>query len=194
MFALALTFFLVANPIGNSPAIIALVKDFDFKRQKIILFREAILALLLALFFQYFGEVFLNFLNIKDYAVTISGGLLLLLVAFSMIFSIPATEASGKQTKQEPYFVPIATPIISGPGLLAIIMLKSKLEQDDFKITMAILIAWVGVIFVLTTAPYLQKILGKRGLVALEQVMGMVLALIAMEMIVNGSSLFIHSL
>jgi len=53
MFALALTFFLVANPIGNSPAIIALVKDFDLKQQKRILYREAIFALLLALFFQY---------------------------------------------------------------------------------------------------------------------------------------------
>jgi multiple antibiotic resistance protein len=192
VFALALTFFLVANPIGNSPAIIALVKDFDFQRQKIILFREAIFALLLALFFQYFGELFLNHLHVHDYAVTLSGGILLFLVALGMIF--PAIPVAGtiEIQKQEPYFVPIATPIISGPGLLAVIMLKAKLEPSDFKISMAILIAWVGVIIVLTTAPYLQKILGKRGLLALEQVMGMVLTLISVEMLVKGVRLFLN--
>lgn len=193
VFAIALTFFLIANPIGNSPAIIALVKDFEFSRQEKILFREAIFALALALFFQYFGELFLGGLHIEDFAVTISGGLLLLLVAFSMIFSTHE-ESTNAKVKQEPFFVPISTPILSGPGLLAIIMMKSKLEENNLKITIAILIAWAGVIAVLTAAPYLQKILGKRGLIALEQVMGMILALVAVEMLVKGSSLFIQAL
>jgi len=192
--SLALTFFLVANPIGNSPAMIALVKDCEFSRQKIILLREAIFALLLALFFQYFGEFFLDGLSIKDYAVMASGGLLLFIVALGMIFVNRSSEDSVASTRKEPFFVPIATPIISGPGLLAIIMLKSRLENNNIKITMAILLAWVGVIAVLTTAPYLQKFLGKRGLVALEQIMGLILALMSIDMIVNGTSLFIKSL
>lgn len=194
MLALALTFFLIANPVGNCPAMIALVKDFDLPRQRAILFRESIFALLLALFFQYFGELFLNGLQIQDYAVTITGGLLLFLVAFSMLFSVHLAETSKPQKIHEPFFVPIATPIISGPGLLAVIMLKSKLEENNLKITMAILIAWIGVISVLTFAPYLQKLLGKRGLVALEQVMGMLLALVAVEMVVKGTSMFIKTL
>ncbi len=194
MLSLALTFFLVANPIGNSPAMIALVKDCEFSRQKIILLREAIFALLLALFFQYFGEFFLDGLSIKDYAVMASGGLLLFIVALGMIFVNRSSEDSVASTRKEPFFVPIATPIISGPGLLAIIMLKSRLENNNIKITMAILLAWVGVIAVLTTAPYLQKFLGKRGLVALEQIMGLILALMSIDMIVNGTSLFIKSL
>lgn len=193
IFELALTFFLIANPIGNSPAIIALVKDFDFAQQKKILFRESIFALLLALFFQYFGEIFLTLLNIQDFAVTITGGLLLLMVALTMIFSRPPTE-EAKKAKQEPYIVPIATPIISGPGLLAIIMMKSKLEASHFKISAAILLAGLGVLAVLTSAPYLQKVLGKKGLAALEQVMGMILSLIAIEMLVKGVSLFLKTL
>lgn len=195
MFSLALTFFLVANPIGNSPAIIALVKDFPFERQKHIVLREAIFALIIALFFQYLGEIFLSLLNIKDYAVTITGGLLLLLVAFSMIFvERSPTGESNHRPRAEPYFVPIATPILSGPGLLAIIMMKSKLEQNDLKISLAILLAWAGVIGVLMAAPYMQKLLGKRGLVALEEVMGMIVALIAIEMLVKGMNLFLQTL
>jgi multiple antibiotic resistance protein len=62
------------------------------------------------------------------------------------------------------------------------------------KIFLAILLAWVGVISILVAAPYLQKILGKRGLIALEQLMGMILALISMQMIVNGAFLFVKTL
>lgn len=192
MFALALTFFLVANPIGNLPAIIALIKDFDFSRQRIIVLREGLIALALALFFQYAGEVFLGKLNIQDYALMISGGILLFVVSLGMIFSDKTKK--DREIKQEPCIVPIATPILSGPGLLAMIMLKSKLEENNLKITLAILLAWVGVFAVLASGPYLQKLLGKRGLTALEQVMGMIIALIGIEMIVKGGLLFSKTL
>lgn len=194
MFSLALTFFIVANPIGNSPAIIALVKDFDFHRQKVILFREGTFALLLALFFQYMGEWFLGMLNIQDYAVTIAGGLLLFIVSLTMIFSKLSDNENVKTApKQEPFIVPIATPILSGPGLLAVIMLSSKLEESDFLVSMAILIAWVGVFTVLAAAPYMKKVLGIRGLAAMEQIMGMTLAMIGIEMIVKGTTLLIKT-
>ena len=191
--AMALQFFLVTNPIGNSPAILALVKDYDFKRQRFILLREAIFSLLIALFFQFFGEAFLNLINIKDYAVSLCGGILLFIVALNMIFA-PPPEASTGQPKQEPFIVPIATPILSGPGLMSIIMLNAKLESNNLYVTFAILLAWVGVITVLGISPYLQRILGKHGLIALEQVMGMVLALMSVGMIVNGITLFKNTL
>lgn len=191
--ALALTFFLVTNPIGNSPMILALIKDFSFERQKAIVFREAIFALFLALFFQFFGEFFLGLLNTKDFALTLTGGILLLAVALQMLF--PKSESTQTQeTKREPFIVPIATPLLSGPGLLTIIMVNARTEANNFKIASAILIAWIGVTLVLVAAPYLQKLLGKRGLVALEQVMGLVLGLIAMQMIVNGIDLFVKTL
>lgn len=193
IFFIALTFFLVANPIGNTPAIIALVKDFDFERQRKIMIREAIFALLIALFFQFFGEVFLRVLNISSYAVTLCGGILLFLVALGMIFTIaPSTET--RQQKQEPFFVPIATPILSGPGLMSIIMLMANKVNNNLVITSAILLAWVGVLLVMALAPYLQKILGKRGLIALEQLMGMILTFISVGMIVSGLKLFLKTL
>lgn len=193
LYQIALTFFLVANPIGNSPAIIALVKDFPFERQKKIMLREGFFALLLALFFQYLGEHFLNLLNIKNYAVTLCGGTLLFLVSLQMIFSRHGQEET-KALKQEPFIVPIATPLLSGAGLLTMIMLKSHEMQNNFLITLAILIAWVGVIAVLAGAPYLQKILGQRGLLALEQLMGLILAMISIELLVKGANLFRETL
>lgn len=187
--SIAITFFLVTNPIGNSPTILALVKSFDFARQKKIMLREAVIALLIALFFQYLGEPFLSTLHIRNYAVTLCGGILLFLVALKMIFSLSELSETAALI-QEPFIVPIATPLLSGPGLLTIIMLKSQLEQNNWHITLAILIAWIGVIAVMVLAPYLQKILGKRGMMALEQLMGLILAMIATEMVVIGLNLF----
>lgn len=186
---IALTFFLVANPIGNAPAIIALVKDFDFEHQRKILIRESLIALLIALFFQYFGELFLSLLQVKDYTVSLAGGILLFLVALGMIFSSEPSKSSTA-TKQEPFIVPIATPILSGPGLMAIIMLYSKNEGNNFKITLAILLAWIFVLAVVTATPYLQKFLGKRGLSALEQLMGMLIAMMSASLMLNGVKLF----
>jgi multiple antibiotic resistance protein len=191
--AIALNFFLVANPIGNSPTILSLVKHLEFNRQRTIIFREAIISLIIALFFAFFGEVFLSLLQISDYALTLTGGIVLFLVALQMLFQKPEVEVKGA-SKQEPFIVPIATPLISGPGLMTMIMVASKEVGNQFEIILAILITWIGVTAVLVGSPYLQKIIGKRGMAAMEQVMGMILGLISMSMIVQGANLFVKTL
>ena len=70
-------------------------------------------------------------------------------------------------------------------------MLFSKQEANNLKITVAILIAWAGVVAVMACAPYLQKLLGRRGLLALEQLFGMLLAVIACSVLVRGIQLYI---
>lgn len=193
IFSIALTLFLVANPVGNAPAIIALIKDFDFPRQKAIVLREAIFSLLLALFFQYFGEFFLNILHIDRYTVSFCGGILLFLISLTMIFPI-SHEETVKVSKHEPFFVPIATPILSGPGLLSMIMLLSTQVSSNLAMSTAILIAWTGVFLILLISPYLNQFLGTRGLLALEQLMGMILSIISTDMIVQGAQQFISTL
>jgi multiple antibiotic resistance protein len=192
--SIAIALFLIANPIGNTPAILAVVRSFSFEDQKRIIFRESILALGLALFFQFFGEVFFKLLNIENWAIGYCGGTLLLLVALKMIFTTPESEDIPEAAKQEPFFVPIATPIISGPGLLTMIMIYSSQEQNNFKMAFAILIAWIGVIAVMMGGPYLQKVLKRRGLIALEQLMGMILAFMAVDMAVNATIQFMRQL
>lgn len=187
--SLAIALFLIANPIGNSPAIIALIKDFDFERQKKIMLRESLFAFLLALFFQYSGEVFLNQLQIENYTLSFSGGILLLLVALDMLFHTRQTSET-KVNQKDPVFVPIATPLISGPGLLSMIMVFSQQEHNKLEVSLAILLAWVGITAVLVAAPYLNRILGAKGLAVLEQIMGLLVAMMAIQMIVAGAQMF----
>lgn len=190
IFSTASALFLVTNPIGNSPAILALVKDFDPAQQRRILMRETIFSFCIAIFFQFFGEVFLTLLGVKDYAVGITGGLLLFFVALQMIFSVKTEQK--KSVKKDPFLVPISTPLLSGPGLLTTIMLLAKETSDQLFITAAIALAWVGVAFVLLVAPYLQKALGERGMVAFERLMGMILTMISLDIFVKGLKIFIN--
>lgn len=192
-FALAITFFLIANPIGNVPLILSLIKNYDFKKQQVIMLRESLFAFLLAIFFQYCGEGFLTLLKIKNYTLSITGGLVLFIAAIQMIFSKPENPADLK-LKTEPFIVPISIPLITGPGLIAMIMLTATGEPSHLKVSTAILVAFIGVTIVLFSGPFLQKIFGKRGISAIEKVMGMISGLISMQMMESGARMFVKSL
>lgn len=187
---MAIALFLIANPIGNTPAILAVVRPFSFKDQKRIIFRESLIALALALFFQFFGEVFLSMLTISESAVGYCGGVLLVIVAMQMIFAKSYDEDLPPPATAEPFIVPIATPIIMGAGTMTLIMLYSRQVASSMTLTFAILLAWVGVIFFMVIGPYLQKVLRKRGMIALEQLMGMILTFMAVDLIVNATVKF----
>lgn len=189
----AVVFFIIANPIGSTPAVLSLVKAFDFKTQQRILFRESIFALILAFFFQFFGERFVSLLGAQDYTLTMTGGVILLIVSLMMIFPV-RQELDTNPLKNEPFIVPIATPLIAGPGLMTFIMVNSKLADSNFEISMAILLAFSAVITIMTLCPYLPKYLNKRALDALEQVMGLVLAFIGVEMLSRGILIFKETL
>jgi len=189
---IALTFFITANPIGNSPAIIALIKEFEFEKQKSIMLRESLFALFLAFFFQYAGNMFLKQLEISLDTLKISGGLILLFVALEMIFTALNEQKPISIKRREPYFVPIATPLLSGPALLTFIMVTAKQVQNHMMISVALLITWIGVTAALLAAPYLNKILKRRGLAALSQLMGLCLTMIAVGMLEQGIKDFIE--
>lgn len=189
---LILTYFLMINPIGNSPAILALIKDASFQRQKQIMLREGIFVFIIALGFQFFGDYFLKLMHIESPALSLCGGILIFLVALDMIFPKPQIIGSVKHT-HEPFIVPIATPLLAGPGTLTIIMLTAANEPNPLKVSLALSIACAGVLAVLLAAPYLQKLLGKKGLQVLEQVMGMLLVLMAVEMVLGGMGAFVKS-
>lgn len=192
IWSIALTLFLVANPIGNTPLIVALIKDFTLERQKQILFRESIYSYLLLIFFLFLGEQFLETIHIEKYAVSISGGVLLFIVALNMIF--PAKRSANKEKiMQEPFIVPIATPMLTGGGVLSTMMIYAAKEQNNLKIALAATIAWVFVTAVVVSSVYLMRILGRSGLIAMEQLMGMILTMISTEIIVRGVKLFIEA-
>ena len=189
IFSLALAFFLLANPIGNVPAVVGLIKNFSFEKQMRIMSRECLIAFILAIMFQFLGAQFMDLLDIQPYTVSIAGGILLFLVALGQIFPTNHVIAPGELEK-DPFVVPIATPLITGGGMMSAIMLYSSMVDNPLVVTGALVLAWCGVAPIMIGAPYLQKLLGRQGILALEQLMGMILAFLSMQLIVKGAILF----
>ena len=187
--SMALMLFLIANPIGNIPVFVSLIKEYDFRHQRWILFREAIFSLLLAFFFLFVGEPFLKTVLVELYSVYLSGGILVFLISLTMLFPIHTDEKGPKALTREPFVVPIATPLISGGGVFSTILILSK-QAPLANVSLAILIAWAPVFLIVIGSVYLQKILGKRGLIAIEQLMGMVLLMLSITLITKGLHAF----
>ena len=183
--SMALTLFFMANPIANVPVFVSLVKDFDFRRQRWILFRESIISLVLMYAFLFLGEPFLNTILIEQYAVELSGGVLVLLIALNMIFPAHSEESGTKASEREPFVVPIATPLLAGGGCFALTMILAK-QAPLANVSLAIILAWIPVIIVVVASSYLQRILGRRGLIATEQLMGMLLMMMAVGLLLKG--------
>ncbi|MDB6080991.1 MAG: MarC-family protein, partial [Chlamydiia bacterium] len=73
---------------------------------------------------------------------------------------------------------------------LSTIMILAESQQNTPKLMAATMIAWTAVIAIVVSAAYLQKILGRRGLIAMEQLMGMMLAMLSVQLLVNGATKF----
>ncbi|MDC6350894.1 MarC family protein [Zeaxanthinibacter sp. PT1] len=182
----AVLLFLLMDPLGNIPLVLSVLKGIPAKRQRVIIARELLMALALLLLFLFLGKPLLRFLHLQQEAVTISGGLILLIIGLRMIFPKPEG-IMGHQPGGEPFLVPIAIPMIAGPSVLAMLILMT--QSGPAKMTnwfFAVLLAWGMSAVILLAAPILLRFLKERGLIAVERLMGMLLVMVAVQMLIDG--------
>jgi multiple antibiotic resistance protein len=185
LFTTTISMFLIMNSVGHLMGYLDLVKTLDNKRRQRIVIREMLLALLIMLFFHYVGRFLLLALEVQAQTVSLAGGLILFLIAIRMIF--PQSKAPiAHEEYAEPFIVPIAVPMVAGPSILTTIMLYSYQDQVSIKVMMAILIAWGFSITILFFAQNIKDIVGKRALNAIERLMGLLLTMMAVEMLLKG--------
>jgi small neutral amino acid transporter SnatA (MarC family) len=182
--------FLVMDPLGNIPVLVGVLKGLPPERVRRIMLREHFFALGLLFFFIFFGQFFLQLLGIQDPALGISGGIVLFLIAIKMVF--PMREGVfGDLPGGEPFFVPIATPLIVGPSALStVLILASKSDVGFWKLSAAVAAAWAASLAILMNAPKVAALLGERGVTAIERLMGMILTTIAVQMLLTGLAQF----
>lgn len=194
LFTTTISMFLIMNSVGHIMAYLDLVETLNEKRRRLIVVREMVFALLFMLFFYFVGNFLLLALEIGAQTVSLAGGLILFLIAIRMIFPQSKTP-TPKAEKLEPFIFPIATPMVAGPSILTTIMLYSYQEHESGKVIIAILIAWGISITVLFFAQGIKNFLGKRALIAIERLMGLLLTMMAVEMLLQGiKSLIQHGI
>jgi multiple antibiotic resistance protein len=185
--AVALTLFLIIDPLGNIPVFMSVLAPVDPSRRKRIIARELLISLVFMLLFLWAGSYALNALDLSPEAVAISGGIILLIIAIRMIFPSRGGVMGDEEPNEEPLIVPLATPLIAGPSILATLVLLSETNPErNVDWTLALFGAWSVSAMILMASDFLFRILGTRGLKAIERLMGMILISIAVQMLLDA--------
>jgi len=182
----AITLFLIMDPLGNLPVFMSVLKTIEPKRRRVVLARELLFSLIIMFTFLFSGQVVLDFLNVRQESVSIAGGIILFLIGLKMIFPQPGG-VTGLASDEEPFIVPLAIPMIAGPSVLAALILLAN--QDHSRMldwSMALGAAWVATAAILMLSSTFHRILGERGLTAIERLMGMILIMISIQMLLDG--------
>ena len=186
MFSAAVLLLLVIDPFGNVPIVVAALANVPQDRRARVVLRECAIAYGVLLALMLGGRTFLQWLHLSEVSLAIAGGIILFLIALRMIFR-HADGVFGDPAGTEPFIVPLAVPAIAGPSALATVMLMASRDPAN-------LVAWIGALtaamavstLVMLSAHRLQRVLGERGMMAVERLMGLVLTAIAVQMLLTG--------
>jgi small neutral amino acid transporter SnatA (MarC family) len=189
----AVLLFFVMDPLGNVLLFLSALKHVDPARSRFIIVRELLIALAIMIVFLFAGRYVLDLLHVSRAALTAGGGFILLLIALRMIF--PSNERSLREDVQgEPFVVPLAVPYTAGPSMLATELLFMSREPERWPVWLgAVILAWCASAVILYFASNLGKLLGERGLTAVERLMGMLLVIVGVEMLMAGAAEYLRT-
>jgi MarC family membrane protein len=191
VFSAAVLLLLVIDPFGNVPIVISALANVSAARRTRVILRECFAAYVVLVAFMLGGRMFLQWLQLSEVSLAIAGGIILFMIALRMVFQHPEG-VFGDRPGAEPFIVPLAVPAIAGPSALATVMLMvsrdpARLPAWIVALTAAMLVATL----VMLGAHRLQRILGERGMIAVERLMGLVLTAIAVQMLLDGVRTFV---
>ena len=123
----------------------------------------------------------------------ISGGNLLFLIALGMVFPRKSVISPEPDTDEgEPLVVPLAIPLIAGPSCIAALLVMATREPDKMtQWVSALTLACAASTIILTASVPLFRFLGRRGSIAIERLMGMLLVMIAVQMFLDGIKVYL---
>ena len=189
------TLLVVVDPPGVVPIFVALTKDETNTRRRAILTRAVLIAFGVAIFFLVAGRAVLSYLGVSVHAFAISGGILLFATALPMLFGqrggLQAPEEKERGVVGEDISVfPLAIPMLSGPGVIATTLLLTSQAAGDWRRLAAISVSLALVFLVAFVSLYLGARLiarvGEGGVHIATRVMGIVLAALAVQYVLNG--------
>jgi multiple antibiotic resistance protein len=167
------------NPMGVLPLYLSIIVDFSEEKKRSLALNATLVILGLLLLFTLFGNWILAFFKISVSSIRLGGGILLMAIAIEMLGGTPRT----KQIEpEEAATVPIASPLIVGPGTIATLILFTT-QYPIHLIILASLFSAITVYIFLRYADYIMKLMGKNALRALGRLMAIIIAAVAAEMI-----------
>lgn len=185
---------LVMDGLGDIPLFLSALRSVPRERWTRVILREMTFAFGILVVFLLTGKWILQALNVSERSLSIAGGVILFLIALRMIFPPPGPRPD-EVGEGEPFLVPLAVPYVAGPSAISTVMLiMSRDPSRWFEWLGALALASAVTLGLLLLSPWVQRVLGDRGLRAIERLMGLVLTAIATEMFLKGIGQFVSGL
>jgi len=186
--------FAIVDPIGNIPIFYSITKKFKIEERKKIIKTSIITATIVLFVFGLIGNYIFMLFHITIPAFRIAGGLLLFRVAFNMLYGVtPGTKTTQREREEATEkdtigIVPMGIPLLAGPGAISTVMLyNSNGEIGNLIIVFISVIATLIITYILLN--HVDKIFNKLGRIgshAISRIMGLILAAIAIQFLING--------
>jgi multiple antibiotic resistance protein len=187
--------FAIVNPIGNIPFFVTLTQGYSPKEKKDVIIKIIVVAIAVLVIFGLIGNYIFMLFGITIPAFGIAGGILLLTIAFSMLHGQKPRTKLTQQDREEALareavgIVPLGIPMFAGPGAITTIMIYMSRQTGVFDMfaVFASIFATMAVSFILLT--YSDRIfsrMGRMGALAISRIMGLILAAIAIQFIIDG--------
>jgi multiple antibiotic resistance protein len=182
--------FVVIDPIGLTPIFVALTAGMTPRQRRGVAIRACVIAAGILILFALTGEAVLSFLGISMPAFRIAGGLLLFLTALDMLFERRQERREGQadHPPPDPSVFPLALPLTAGPGAIAtMILLTDEAGAVETAQAMGVMLAVIAVSFALfQAAGPLERGLGPTGTNVVTRLLGMLLAALSVQFVIDG--------
>jgi multiple antibiotic resistance protein len=189
------TLLVVVDPIGVAPLFVAVTQNASAAERRTTLARAVLIAFLVTIFFLAAGRFLLAQLGVSVHAFAISGGILLFATAVPMLFGHRPVLQGPEQGEMDasdadPAVFPLAIPLLSGPGAIATILLLAS-EASGQLLRIAILILATALVYliawlILRMADALIQKLGRGRINVITRVLGIILAALAVQYVLDG--------
>ncbi len=197
---LTIALFAVLNPVGNVPVFLALTADRDGNAQRRIARRAVVVAFAIVMVFALFGQMILGIFGITLNAFRVAGGIILFTIALRLLEANPSHMHHPREEEGEEDDVavtPLGTPLLAGPGTIATVMALGAhggLLTGDLLVFGSVGTVLLLTYFIFRSAPSIGQRLGPTGINIVTRLMGLLLAVVAVQMAADGLSLLFPNL
>ncbi len=187
--------FVIIDPVGIAPVFAGLTQGTSASHQRKMAFKGVLIGTLILVFFAFVGEPFLAALGISIDALRVAGGLMLFIIALEMVFEKRSERKKEAAEKMDEFFedvsvFPVALPLLAGPGAITTIMLAVADAGSDtvaqLAVTAALLVVMLVSLIIFLAAGPVMNALGPTVNAVLTRLLGVILAALATQFILDG--------
>ena len=189
-------YFVVIDPIGTTPLFLVVTKGLNAKDKNKVAFEGVLIATIVLLFFAFFGNYVLKYLGISFPAFTIAGGVILFLIALEMLFDIRSErkKRSINDKRDKISIFPIAIPLLAGPAAITSVILTISQAEGSYSLLIVNIICLISVMLVsfviLRVFTKFQKFINEKIINIFSRVIGIILAALSIQYILDGIKSF----